>query len=86
MSHHINVDYKTVFNSASAGMAYTSESGVILDVNQAWLVATGFTREDAIGHTALELGLWANPEECGACHALLAQSGRFHDFGNRSRV
>ena len=80
MSHHINVDYKTVFNSASAGMAYTSESGVILDVNQAWLVATGFTREDAIGHTALELGLWANPEECGACHALLAQSGRFHDF------
>ncbi len=80
MSNHNDLDYKIIFNSASAGMAISSESGVILDVNQAWLAATGFAREDVIGHTASELGLWANAEECKNCHALLAQSGKVHDL------
>ena len=33
--------------------------GVLLEVNQPYLDALGFTREEVIGHTPLELGIWA---------------------------
>jgi diguanylate cyclase (GGDEF)-like protein/PAS domain S-box-containing protein len=39
------------------------EDGKFIDVNDAFVNCTGFTREEAIGHTALELGLWANPSD-----------------------
>ncbi len=37
-----------------------AETGVFLDVNDAFCRTTGYTREEAIGHTALELGLFAD--------------------------
>jgi len=41
----------------------TLEDGRYLDVNEAFEDLTGWSREEAIGKTAMELGLWANPEE-----------------------
>jgi PAS domain S-box-containing protein len=37
--------------------------GTYLDVNEGFEEATGWTREEALGRTSLELGIWANPEE-----------------------
>ena len=58
------IDYAIIFNVASNGMAFTeADTGRIVDVNEAWIRATGIARQDAIGRTALALGLWADSAE-----------------------
>ncbi len=75
------IDYSALFNAASNSMALTeSGSGVILDVNDAWIRSTGISRERAVGRTAQTLGLWASQEERAACHARLARDGHLRDF------
>jgi diguanylate cyclase (GGDEF)-like protein/PAS domain S-box-containing protein len=37
------------------------EDGRFLEVNEAFVRCSGFTREEVIGHTAQEIGIWANP-------------------------
>ena len=39
----------------------TLEEGRLLEVNDAFLRATGYTREEIIGRLIPEIGLWANP-------------------------
>jgi PAS domain S-box-containing protein len=39
------------------------ETGRLLEVNETFVNATGFSREEAIGKTTVELGLWAKPTE-----------------------
>lgn len=38
-------------------------SGQIDDVNDHFMKLSGYTRDDMIGHTTVELGLWAKPEQ-----------------------
>ncbi len=80
----LDMDYAVVFNAAFNGMALTDiDSGRIIDVNIAWLRATGFTHHEVIGRTAYELGLWVNPGDRTACLAELAQHGRVLNFETR---
>lgn len=39
------------------------ETGRLIDVNESFERSLGYAREEAIGRTAFELGLWSNPEE-----------------------
>jgi PAS domain S-box-containing protein len=39
------------------------ETGKLIEVNQAFVNATGYTREEAIGKTTVELGLWKKVSE-----------------------
>jgi PAS domain S-box-containing protein len=81
MDKDLNLDYALIFNAASNGMAFTEfESGRIIEVNDAWVHATGITREDSAGRTAIELGLWASKAACDECTALLHRDGRVNDF------
>ena len=41
----------------------TVEEGVILDVNDSFVRAMGFTRKDVIGKTTSELGFWKTNEQ-----------------------
>ena len=36
-------------------------TGLYLDVNESFLTMSGYTREEVIGHTSLELGIWETP-------------------------
>ncbi|NKB97175.1 MAG: PAS domain S-box protein [Pseudomonadales bacterium] len=38
------------------------ETGEFLDVNDAWCETSGYTREEIIGRTAIELGIWGSVE------------------------
>jgi diguanylate cyclase (GGDEF)-like protein/PAS domain S-box-containing protein len=58
------VRYRTAFqmNLDSVDICH-KEDGTFIDVNDAFLRITGFNREEVIGHTALEIGIWENPKD-----------------------
>jgi two-component system cell cycle sensor histidine kinase/response regulator CckA len=56
--------FEAIFNATSTMLAFTDRAnGRIIDVNEAWLRNTGMTREQAIGRTGSELGLWTDMED-----------------------
>jgi len=56
------------------------DTGRIVAVNEQFEAVFGYRREDAIGRTTVELGLWAYPEARGQMLARLAAEGRVRDF------
>ena len=81
------VDYAIIFNAASNSMAFTdADTGRIVDVNEAWIRATGIARRAAIGHSALALGLWDNAQERDACVAALVRHGHVVDYPANLRL
>ena len=48
----------------------------IIDVNDAWVALYGIRREDAIGKTSVEVGIWSDPAERKAVYRELAARGR----------
>lgn len=54
--------YRTAFQTTLDAVAITTlVDGVYADVNQAFIDITGYAREEIIGHSSLELGIWADP-------------------------
>jgi PAS domain S-box-containing protein len=50
--------YRVLFDLSPHGISLTRiRDGIILEVNQAWEMLSGFTREEVVGRTSLELGL-----------------------------
>ena len=41
----------------------TLEDGFYIDVNEAFLRTTGYTKEEVLGRTSSELGIWADPNQ-----------------------
>jgi two-component system cell cycle sensor histidine kinase/response regulator CckA len=56
------------------------EDGRFIEVNDNFLRLTGFTRQEVIGRTSVELGLWANPKDRQQIVALLKRSGKARDL------
>ncbi len=53
-----------IFNTGPDAVFISSlRTGVIAEVNERFVVLTGFSRIEAIGQTTISLGLWNNPEE-----------------------
>lgn len=77
----IQIDFRVIFDAACNGMAFTyASNGKIIDVNQTWVEATGIPREDAIGRTALELGIWPSSEARQACITEIERTGRLFEY------
>ena len=65
--------FAKAFNSNPSGMAITTLEGRVVDVNDAFLRTLGYTRDEALGHTTVQLGLWhSNEERTRAIHAAQA--------------
>jgi diguanylate cyclase (GGDEF)-like protein/PAS domain S-box-containing protein len=55
--------YRTIFRTIDDAIDLCHlEDGRFIDVNDAFLQRMGFAREEVIGHTALELGIWVDPK------------------------
>jgi len=56
--------HQTAFEADPYPIVVTEiESSTIVAVNQSFCTVTGYNKEDVIGKTALEIGLWANRED-----------------------
>jgi two-component system CheB/CheR fusion protein len=60
--------------------------GRVRDVNDAFLKATGFTREEVLGRSMVDLGLWINPEQREKGLETLRAGGTLRDVEARFRV
>jgi len=56
--------FSKVFRSSPTPMSVTTlDQGTYLDVNDSLMKLLGFTREEMIGKTSIELGVWPDPED-----------------------
>lgn len=69
--------FSKAFSTNPSAIAITGlKDGRYLDVNESWCKLTGYSREEALGQTALGLNVYANPEDR---HYLL---NTIHDKGS----
>jgi two-component system, NtrC family, sensor kinase len=55
--------FSCVFHSGLAGITLSSfETGLFIDVNERFLEFTGYTRDEVIGSSSIQLGLWNESE------------------------
>lgn len=71
----------------------TLANGVYLDVNDSFLTMSGFSREEAVGHSSLALGIWIEPKRrTEFVNQLMAKGSlrnvetTFHTKGGSDRV
>jgi PAS domain S-box-containing protein len=57
----------------------TLDEGRLIDVNERAVELSGYSREELIGRTAVEIGLWAYPEERDRLIAELRETGLLRD-------
>ena len=73
--------FSRFFRASPVGTSITRLSdGQFADVNDAFLGLFGYTREEVIGQSPLELGMWANPEDRAKMLEILQEQGRIQDF------
>jgi two-component system cell cycle sensor histidine kinase/response regulator CckA len=76
--------FADVFRALPMGALFSRLSDRrFIDVNDAWLRLTGWTREESIGATAVELDLWADPGRRDELFRAIAERGSVRDFAAR---
>jgi PAS domain S-box-containing protein len=69
--------FRTAFHSNPEAMSITTlANGVYLDVNDAFLRVTGFSREDVMGRKSLHVGSWVDKEDRKLLVQILKSKGR----------
>ena len=72
--------FSTLFHASPVYIALTTlNDGRFLDVNDAFTKVTGFERDEVIGRTPVEMGLWFAPEERSKYIELAQKYGGFHE-------
>ncbi len=78
--HAMERKFSKAFRSAPDSMTIsTLQSGRYVAVNDRFLELFGFERDEVIGRTALELGIWADPWGRAAVVEQLSRQGRVRD-------
>ena len=69
--------FASAFRNSPSAMAITSlRDRRYVDVNQSFEKQLGYTREEIIGHTAVELGIWVDAEEFSKALDGIRETGR----------
>jgi PAS domain S-box-containing protein len=64
----------------------TVEGETIIDVNESFTRFTGYSREEAIGQSSVELGLWVNEDDLKKLKKVLWEKRRVSSFEFKSRM
>ncbi len=67
---------KAFRSSPDAVMIITLDDGIIIDANDAAVKNTGYSLNEMIEHSTLELNLWVNPEDSAKIQQSLEKNGR----------
>jgi PAS domain S-box-containing protein len=67
--------FSTAFNANPTLSTISTPDGRFLNVNEQFLKASGYSRDEVIGKTALELRMWPNPGQSNTADASLAKTG-----------
>ena len=79
--------FQFLFNwTPSAVGISTVAEGRFIDVNEGFSRLTGYTREEVIGRTTLELGLWVDPSERAIVLREMQEQGYLHNREGRLRT
>jgi PAS domain S-box-containing protein len=79
--------FATFFNASPIPMSIVSyEDGRYIDVNESFLENSGYARDEIIGCTTSEIGIYAYAEEREGLKALLEQGGTIHNAEMHRRV
>lgn len=70
-----------VFRASPSAISITRlTDGRFVDINEAWCTLTGYSREEVLGRTTLELELWADRHLRQEMIAKLREEGVVHEF------
>ena len=72
--------FAALFGATPALLAVsTLEEGRLIEVNEKVLKTLGYSREELVGRTSLELGIWANPADRDTMVRTLLEEGKVRD-------
>ncbi len=77
---------KAFFSSPDWFVISTLEEGFYLEVNEAFLQTTGYRRDEVIGRTSVELGIWVNEEDRKRAVELLEKEGQVRNMEVQFRM
>jgi PAS domain S-box-containing protein len=76
----VDAIFEAVFLESPEAIAVTrARDGVIIAVNKEWLRLTGFSREQVLGRTAVDIGHWPNAQARQQMLQPLSVDGRVHE-------
>jgi len=79
--------FSTAFDRSPLALTITSlDDGRLIEVNEAFVRLSGYSREEAIGRTPLELNLWIEPEKREERLALLRAGKHIPETETRFRL
>ena len=79
--------FQALFNWTPSAVGITTVAeGRFIDVNEGFSRLTGYAREEVIGRTTLELGLWADPSERAIVLREIQEQGYLHNREGQLRT
>jgi len=79
--------FRRVFETSADGIVITrSADGHIIDVNREFIDRTGYSRDEALGHTPTELNLWEDPEQARLVAEAINAIGSVRNVEGRFRM
>ncbi|RMF56617.1 MAG: PAS domain S-box protein [Calditrichaeota bacterium] len=79
--------YRTIFSTSPDSVLLTRlDDGKIVEVNQAFLETTGYSEEECLGKTTLELNIWANEEDREKLISLLQEHQEVNNWESLFRM
>ena len=73
--------FAKAFHSSPAPLVISDiETGRFIDVNARWVEMLGFSKEEQIGRTSKEVGIWSDPAQRDEAIALIRSQGHFKEF------
>lgn len=72
--------FAIAFNASPAPLVISEiDTGIFINVNNRWIEMLGYSKEEQIGKTSKEVGIWRNPSERDRIIQFLQKNGFFKD-------